>query len=209
MKKVLIFLFISLIFLFGFSDSNKTIYLDPGHGGFDGGASYLDIYEKDLSLEISLKLRDSLILFGYNVLLTRDKDIDYSNNSNKKKKEDLNTRIKMIKESNCDLFISIHLNSSNNESYKGSQVFYTNNNSNNEIISKSLQDSLKSNLKNTHRNHLLIKNIYLLDNLYQPGCLVEVGFLSNKEERELLLTKDYQNKLVLSIVEGINNYFNI
>lgn len=115
----------------------------------------------------------------------------------------------MIKESNCDLFISIHLNSSNNESYKGSQVFYTNNNSNNEIISKSLQDSLKSNLKNTHRNHLLIKNIYLLDNLYQPGCLVEVGFLSNKEERELLLTKDYQNKLVLSIVEGINNYFNI
>ncbi len=89
MKKWLYVSFFILLFFFSFLSIRainenslpilgKVIYLDPGHGGIDGGAQYKDIYEKDINLSISLKLEKELSSLGAIVYLTRDGDYDLS-----------------------------------------------------------------------------------------------------------------------------------
>lgn len=95
-------------------DGNKIVLIDPGHGGIDGGAvSRNGTIEKYLNLSISLKVRDKLKKLGHQVIMTREEDKGFYTKNvdiNKMKVEDLNNRCKMKRESNCDLFISIHQN---------------------------------------------------------------------------------------------------
>lgn len=180
----------------------RCIYIDPGHGGIDGGAYNDDILEKDLNLEVSLKLRDIFVKEGYNVILTRDKDCSLGNN----KKSDLIERANMINESNALLFISIHMNKYSDSKYKGAQVFYSNVNEMNKSAAYLIQERIKKNLKNTTRNEKEIKGIYLLDNVKTPGVLVECGFLSNYEERINLCNPNYQGVLARCIYLGCRDF---
>ena len=103
----------------------KIIVIDPGHGNKDPGTTYLDIYEKNLNLQISLKLKEILIENGANVIMTRDKDSDLASpTAMYRKKSDFDNRIKFINDSKVDLYLSIHLNFLNDSSYFGPQVFY-------------------------------------------------------------------------------------
>ena len=115
--------------------NKKTIVLDAGHGGEDGGAvGFNDIIEKDINLSISLKLRTLLKSYGYNVIMTREKDESIYDKSSKtlreKKRSDLNNRIKIIKnnEGKNSIFVSIHQNKFPNKKYFGTQIFYSDNN---------------------------------------------------------------------------------
>ena len=105
-----------LIFLLAFSylnikvealEDKYVIFIDPGHGGLDGGCNFKDLVEKDINLKIGLKLKEKLIEEGYDVLMTRSADIHLCKEKFSKK-EDLLTRIDLINNSNADLFISIH-----------------------------------------------------------------------------------------------------
>ena len=107
-----------LIFLLVFSylnvrvdaeEDKNIIFIDPGHGGLDGGCSFKDLVEKDINLKIALSLKEKLIEEGYEVLMTRSADIHLCKDKFSKK-EDLMTRIDLINNSNADLFISIHTN---------------------------------------------------------------------------------------------------
>ncbi len=184
---------------------DKVIILDAGHGGKDKGTSYQGIFESDINLSIVLKLRDELIKQGCIVKLTRDENYDLSSpNISRRKKSDFDNRIKLINESNADMYLSIHINFLDNSKYYGSQVFYT---KGNEELANKMQDSMKKNLKSPMGAKKLPNSIYMYKQLEVPGVLIECGFLSNKNERELLITDEYQDKIVKAIIDGLIAYY--
>ena len=186
----------------------KIIYLDPGHGGPDPGAMYKDIKEKDINLQISKKLEERLTKLGAIVYLTRYGYYDLSvNNTINRKRSDLSRRGNIINKSDCDLFLSIHLNAESTGIWKGAQTFYNTNNKQNKEIAKILQQQFKDDL-NSKRKEKNKNDLYLQKRINKPGVLIEVGFLSNASERYLLRQKTYQDKVTLSITNGILKYFN-
>ncbi|RLQ91725.1 N-acetylmuramoyl-L-alanine amidase CwlD [Falsibacillus albus] len=191
--------------------SGKIIYLDAGHGGPDGGAGDQDALEKDISLKVTLKVRDYLQEQGALVILTREKDQDLAAEDTKgysrRKTEDLKKRLKLINESKADLFISIHLNSIPSPQWSGAQTFFAPQYEENQKVAKFIQDELVKNLQNTNREAKAINNVYILKHAKKPGALVEVGFLSNPSERARLKKDDYQEKISASIYNGIMRYF--
>lgn len=191
--------------------SGKVIVIDPGHGGIDGGASSKSgTLEKDVTLELSFLLRDYLQQSGALVLMTREGDHDLASESTQRvrsrKVEDLRKRVSIINESNADLFISIHLNAIPSSKWRGAQTFYNRSIEGNEKLAKQIQGEIRRNLDNTNREAKPINSVYVIQQANIPGALVEVGFLSNPTEAELLKTKDYQMKVAASIYEGILRY---
>ena len=216
-KYKLSILFTFLLFLCGFSFVQadepqlellgKVIYLDPGHGGTDPGAIYKDIYESDLNLEITQKLAKTLENKGAIVYLTRYGDYDLSvNNAVNRKRSDLSRRANIINRSLCDLYLSIHLNADTSNTWKGAQVFYDNIHEKNIVIAEILQRVLKEDLS-TKRKYKEITNEYLHKRVKRPGVLVEVGFITNPNERYQLRQPDYQQKIANSITRGVIEYF--
>jgi len=191
--------------------SGKIIYLDPGHGGPDGGAGDEDALEKEIALKISLKLRDFLQEQGALVLMTRETDKDLAGSDvrgySRRKVEDLKKRLELINKSDADLYISIHLNSIPSPRWSGAQTFYSPHLIENKRIAKFIQDELIKNLGNTDRQAKMLQNVYIVKNSKKPGALVEVGFLSNAQERENLKSNQYQEKVSASIYNGIMRYF--
>ena len=209
-KMLIIFLFLLTIFCNVNAYINeaplvgKVVYLDAGHGGVDPGAYYKDIYEEDINLSITLKLRDYLLTKGCTVYLTRDGDYDLSNpKAILRKRSDLSNRASLIDKSNADLYLSIHLNSSTSTAWKGAQVFYDDINKNNKDFALIFQKNFNSNL-GSKREEKEIKNLYMYKNIKNvPGLLLEVGFISNANERQLLNKEWYQNKIVKVITKSV------
>ena len=186
----------------------SKIVIDPGHGGLDPGTIYKNIYEKDINLQICKKLKSILEKEGAIVYLTRYGDYDLANNGAfERKKSDLNNRAKIINKSKADMYISIHLNSIKSSTWSGAQVFYDDVNTNNKKIALLMQEILKKELK-TNRKVKEIKNMLLNRKVIIPGVLIEVGFLSNYNERYLLQKSDYQYKICEAINKGIIKYLN-
>ncbi len=190
------------------SDTILSIYIDPGHGGYDGGACVGEVKESVLTLEISKKLKEVMEKNGINVLLTRETEEDLSEDEFIKR-EDMLKRINLINQSSACLAVSIHLNKFSMERYKGSQVFYSNINENNKLLAQNIQSSLKEYLKNTDRKIVSRDNIFLLNKVTKPCCIIECGFMSNKEELSLLQSEDYQYKLAHAIFYGIEDYLKL
>ncbi|OAS23258.1 N-acetylmuramoyl-L-alanine amidase CwlD [Paenibacillus oryzisoli] len=193
--------------------SGKTIALDAGHGGPDGGAESKDgIIEKDINLAITLRLRDYLQQAGAIVVLTRETDTDLAESGtkgySKRKTQDLHNRAGLIEKNKADMFLSIHLNSIPSDKWRGAQTFYYLNNPDNPNLAALIQSELKRNLENTDRvAKPADKTVYLLKTLKIPSALVEVGFLSNPEEAKLLADENYQKMLAASVYQGILRYY--
>lgn len=191
--------------------SGKVIVLDPGHGGPDGGAVGADqTQEKEIALAVAKKLRDYLQQSGALVYLTRETDTDLAAEDTKglsrRKSEDIQNRVAFIKDKEADFFISIHLNALPSTKWAGAQTFYYPSQKEGEHLAKLIQDEIKRNLENTKREALALKSMYLLKHAEVPGALVEIGFLSNEHERELLKQDMYQGKMAASIYEGVLRY---
>jgi len=185
--------------------TGKTIIIDPGHGAEDAGTSYLNLYEKDINLSISLFLEKELGSLGANVILTRDGDYDLSTpNANYRKRSDFDNRIKLINESNADIYLSIHLNYLNNYKYYGPQVFYD---KENEQLAELIQNSLNETVNGKRLIKKIPTDTYMYNKLKVPGVLIECGFLSNANERSLLKKEEYQKKIAKAISEGVQKYF--
>ena len=180
----------------------KVIYLDAGHGGMDSGASYKEVHEKDINLQITQKLQQALMEKGAIVYMTRDGDYDLSlPNTINRKRSDLSRRSNIINRSKCDLFLSIHLNADTSGNWHGPQIFYNDNHSKNEELAELFQKNLNSNL-NGNRDYKKDNALYLQKRVKVPGILVEVGFLSNSNERYLLRQEYYQQKVVSILVNS-------
>ncbi len=186
---------------------NKCIYIDPGHGGVDPGAFYGGIKEEDINLKIAKKLKKEIENYGGIAYLTRDDDYDLSlKNANNRKRSDLYRRSKLINESGCDLYLSLHLNATKQTKWSGAQVFYDDVNTNNINIAKIMQDELRKEFK-TGRKYSKISNGYLYRRVKIPGVLIEMGFISNKIDRSNLSNDKFQDQMVATIRKGIVRYF--
>lgn len=195
------------------------IVVDAGHGGIDGGASADDVVEKDITLAIAKKVERKLKRLGAEVEMTRTTDGDVIDEHEpdkqfsslrERKVQDIFLRQKIVNENEPDIFITIHANAIPESKWRGAQVFYhKDGHENSGPLARSIQAAIKENLQNTNREALAIKQIYLLKKTTAPAVLVETGFLSNPEERQLLIDEKYQDKMADSIVEGIENFIHL
>ena len=209
MKKFIVLIF--FFFFVGFTQalamlplSGKLIVIDVGHGGKDAGTSYQNVLEKDLNLAIAFKLKDELIKSGSDVIMTREGDYDLASpDASRRKKSDFDNRIKLINDSQADLYISVHINYLDDSSYSGAQVFYEGDN--NKTLATYLQEQL--NMISYPRSIKPMPNIYMYQYLKIPGVLVECGFISNTFERKKLQDESYQQLLATTITKGVINYF--
>ena len=188
----------------------KTVILDAGHGGEDGGASSADgILEKDLNLALALTMRDILTASGVNVILTRetdtllyDRSVDFQG---RKKILDMQARIKITNAAINPVFVSLHMNTYPNPSCQGVQVWYSVNNETSIELAKVIHATTQEMLQ--HENDRPVKrsgsSIYLLHHLECPAVLVECGFLSSPDEAALLNDAAYRQQLALTLCMGI------
>src|SRR5699024_4747904 len=166
--------------------------------------------EKDIALDVAKQTRDYLQQAGALVYLTRETDMDLAGKEvrglSKRKSIDIRNRLAFIHENDADLFITLHLNALPSEKWSGAQTFYADSLPENKHLATMIQNEIIRNLENTTRTPLEVRNLYLLKHAEVPGALVEIGFLSNEAERELLKDKHYQRKMAASIYQGIIRY---
>lgn len=185
----------------------RCIYVDAGHGGRDSGAISSTFMEKDMNLVLANKLASELFSRGAMVFLTRDGDYDLSKSTINKKRDDLYRRVKLINNSGCDMYISLHMNASPSGKWQGIQVFYSNILKENKYIAETITNNLKGNMKNV-RDYKKENGYYMYSKLKVPGVLIEAGFISNSNDNYKIRQNDYQDMLVKNIVNGIENFFN-
>ena len=193
----------------------KTVIIDAGHGGEDGGASSAaGLVEKDVNLEISKLLCEMLRADGINVVMTREDDrLLYDRNSDyqgRKKKLDLAARLTVADTTPDAIFISIHMNSFTNPKYSGLQVWYSPNAPDSSTLAGLIQSNNKATLQpeNTRKTKVATSSIYLLENASCPAVLVECGFLSNPTEAALFETDEYKQKVAAMLCDSITEFLN-
>lgn len=185
------------------------IAIDPGHGGYDGGAKAPSgIWEKVYNLSVSLKLREYLHSLGATVIMTRDDDYALCdiNPPIRKKRQDMERRAELVLIGNAELLVSIHMNEYKNKSQSGPQVFYRADCEASRTLSGILQESMTTELIPKQRRQALAGDFYMLS-LGIPSALVECGFLSNVTEEALLRTKTYEERVAKAIGDGIVAWF--
>ncbi|SFQ21157.1 N-acetylmuramoyl-L-alanine amidase [Lachnospiraceae bacterium XBB1006] len=185
------------------------IVIDPGHGGKDPGKIAADgTKEKELNLQVAEKLAAALKKRGYQVILTRTKDVTATGKAESRKNEDMAKRIACIKKAEADICVSIHMNSYEVASAWGAQVFYYEKNSASKMLGEQIQESIRQHVcPENGRSEAGNTSYFLLKNSPCPAIIVECGFLSNPLEAEKLKDNTYQKKLAEAICYGILNYF--
>ena len=181
-------------------DSDEPmIVIDPGHGGEDPGkVGVNDILEKDINLQISMKVRDLLEEVGITVVMTREDD-----KVPDRKKEDLGERVKLINKTRPTLALCIHQNSYTTPDIFGAQVFYHTKTEEAEDIATMVQESMRAIDPNNKREIKENDTYYMLKFSEVPTIIVECGFLTNPTEAQKLTTEEYQEEVAFAICEGI------
>ena len=191
--------------------SNRTVIIDAGHGGPDGGAVGISgSIEKDLNLSVALRMSDVLRLCGIDYIMTRDEDVilEREGIAGSAKGRDIKSRVAIANENPDALFVSVHMNSYPIEKYSGFQTFYSKNHPESRLLAESIQNAARSLLQPTNDREIKQGSsaIYLLHNSQTPTVLTECGFISNLAEEELLRDTAYQTSIAATICAGIMNY---
>lgn len=187
------------------------VVIDAGHGGADPGkVSISGALEKDINLEIAIKLQQFLEQEDVEVILTRDSDAGlYDENASNKKVQDMKRRVELIESTRPVVTVSIHQNSYHEEYVHGAQTFYYANSEQSQQLAEKIQQVL---LNTVDRNNTRVAkandSYYLLKKTSSPIVIVECGFLSNREEAQKLESDYYQEKLAWAIHMGILQYLN-
>lgn len=193
------------------SAGRYQVVIDVGHGGIDSGKVSADgILEKDVNLVIARKLKVLLEQENIEVTMTRDSDTGlYRESDTNKKVADLQNRCELIEKIHPDCTVSIHQNSFSSPEVKGAQVFYYGQSEGGAQLAKLIQASLVRRVApENHRQAKANESYYLLKRTVSPTVIVECGFLSNPEESRLLVSEDYQDRLVWAIHMGVMEYLN-
>ncbi len=222
---VLLVVVLSVFFLYGCnmyitantqSKELPVIVIDAGHGGEDGGAVATDgTNEKDINLSIAGYLNDMFLSGGFKTKMIRTIDIAIYDEGcttiKSKKVSDMHNRLEIFNSDPNSVVISIHQNKFEQEKYNGTQVFYSPNSNESEVLAENIRLSVVNMLQpeNTRENKKATKDIYLLYNCKQPSVIVECGFLSNNNELAKLKTEEYQKQIAFSIYCGCLEYINI
>lgn len=191
--------------------AGRVIVIDPGHGGVDGGAvGKTGVTEKELNLQVARRLGRLLSEAGAAVILTREKDEDLADPDTEglleRKRQDLMRRVSLVRDSKADLLISIHVNSFPSPRWWGVQTFYWRESEEGRKLAEAIQEELIRVLGNNRRK-AKGEVFYLLENVDVPAVMVEMGFISNPREEQLLQDPVYQEKIARAIYGGVVRYF--
>ncbi len=171
-----------------------TVVLDPGHGGSDPGAQRGDLREKDMTMGITLKLKKELEKQGLRIILTRSDDTFVS----------LEDRVRITNEVKPDAFVSVHINSLESDSeICGIETYYQNDCS--KVLAQKIHQALVGQLEVPDRS-VRKARFYVVNHTPHPAILAEVGFISNKKEREKLMSGEYQGRVAEALSQGIIIY---
>src|SRR5699024_4264004 len=185
-----------------FVDGEKgTIVIDAGHGGSDPGASGNGLKEKDITLDVSKRVKKMLESDGYTVVMTRTKDESVT----------LKNRTDLANEINADLFISIHVNSCGSCGATGIETWWYNKGhkpNESKKLAQALQEEVikETNAKNRNTKN---GNLHVNRESKMPSSLVEIGFIDDKKEANNLKKSSYKNSIAKGIVKGINKYLSL
>ena len=186
------------------------VVIDAGHGGIDGGCvgKTTGIYESDLNLEYAKILASHLENMGISSVLTRTDSNGLSEEGvSNRKKSDMKKRKEIIENASPMLVVSIHMNSYTRDSSRGAQAFYKKGNEEGGKLCSDIQDELHSMLDYASSQEK-VGDYYIVNCTDIPSVLIECGFLSNREEEALLMSKDYKEKVCYAITCGIIKYLN-
>jgi N-acetylmuramoyl-L-alanine amidase len=171
-----------------------AIVLDAGHGGSDPGAQRGDIQEKEITLAIIEKLRRRLEAKGFRVTLTRGDDTFVS----------LEDRVRITNNLQPTLFLSVHINAMESANdIHGIETYYQTEQS--RALADAIHENLVTRLDAPDRA-VRKARFYVINHTPIPAVLAEVGFISNKDEREKLISSDYQNKVASALEQGVMLY---
>lgn len=172
---------------------NKVV-LDAGHGGSDYGAIREGINEKDITLDVTQRVESILRSKGYKVALTRKNDVYVS----------LEDRVEFSENEEPEIFVSIHVNSAVSTDPNGIETHYYHEYS--EELAQVIQKHLVKEIPNANNRGLFKSKFYVINHTTVPAVLVEMGFLSNVDERNELITDGRKQKTAKAIAEGIIEY---
>lgn len=174
---------------------NKVV-LDPGHGGSDYGAIREGINEKDITLDVSQRVALILKSKGYKVAMTRTDDTYVS----------LEDRVEFSENESPEIFVSIHVNSAVATEPKGIETHYYHD------YSIQLANTIHRQMAkaiDTKDRGLFKSKFYVINHTTVPAVLLEIGFLSNADERAELVTDLRKQKTAKAIAEGIIEYIKL
>lgn len=203
LKKLFLFLSFFLAFAAIAPPDAPTVVIDVGHGGTDRGARAHAPYceEKKLCLLTARLVRQYLDQLGYRVIMTRNTDNFIS----------LPRRVEMAAQAQGNIFVSIHFNSCRSPEVEGVEVFFSDAKGDvRSHASRKLANAILSRVirrTSAHSRGVKKGNFYVLRENTMPAVIVEGGFISNAEERVLLKSRDYQEKIARGIADGIDQYF--
>jgi N-acetylmuramoyl-L-alanine amidase len=173
--------------------SNRKVVLDAGHGGKDVGAINGKTYEKDINLAVALLVEKYLKESGIRVVQTRSTDEFIS----------LKRRVEITNAQNPDVFVSVHVNSSEKPSISGVETHWFTPLSND--FAKDIHRHISSNLATPDRG-IFKSMFYVIHHSLMPAILVEIGFISNEKEKYQMLTAQRKDDTARSISNGIILY---
>lgn len=188
-----------------------TIVIDAGHGGLDPGSiGYkTKTRESDINLAISRKLETELKKAGITVVMTRTTEEGlYGLSTTNYKKRDMAKRREIIESARPNMVISVHMNSYIKHSLRGAQAFYDKNSEISKQLALSIQAQFAEHLEASDKG-VSIGDYFMLKCTEAPSIIAECGFLSNEDDEQLLLTDEYQNKIVQCIVAGVLSFLNV
>jgi len=177
------------------------ICIDPGHGGKDTGARGFGLSEKDLNLDISLKLEKLLRENRFEVFMTRRDDVTLSSND----------RINLVNSFNCDIVLSIHNNSASSVEANGSEVIYPFESLEGKKLSQVILNNLGQIGLYERRIYYRLNSsgndyYYMIREIQRLSVIVECAFISNPEDNELLRDDSFRSEIAKSISDSIISY---
>lgn len=188
-----------------------VILVDPGHGGYDGGARCRDsgVWEKVINLAVARAVEDALTRRGAQVVMTRTDDNDLCEASRPahltKKRQDMQNRVALAVAHGADMVLSIHMNEYRARSESGPQVFYRAGCDGGRLLAGCIQSAMIAQLQPKKERATMAGDYFILQ-LDVPSVLVECGFVSNPEEERLLLNQTYQARIGEAVATGVEEF---
>ncbi len=178
-----------------FTLQDMRVVLDPGHGGNQSGAvGYRQTLEKNINLDVMLRVAKLLRQESVPVFLTREKDV----------RMELSERTIYASSVNADIFVSVHCNSSGERnSGAGTQTYFTHEWS--AVLAGVMHDELNKAL-NLKDGGIHLMHFYVTRKTTMPSVLLELAYINNSREEALLLSPDFRQSAAVGIVNGIKKY---
>jgi N-acetylmuramoyl-L-alanine amidase CwlD len=180
----------------------RLIVIDPGHGGSDPGSYRGDVVEKNLTLDISKRLKDLLVARGWQVMMTRDTDKDVFA-PNDSAHDELQARDDVANNNGARMFVSVHVNAFMNAGPHGATVYYFK--PSDLALAQAIDRRIGSELQ-IKDDGIVKDKLYVVHHANMPATLIETAFISNPDDRALLQSPEWRQKMAEAIADGIADY---